>query len=1086
MSSPINLPPDQDQRDVILNELDTTILVEAAAGTGKTTSMVGRMVNLLARGKTRIDNVAAVTFTRKAAAELRSRFQVHLEQAFLASDKPVQRSRLKEAIENLDRSFIGTIHSFCGRILRERPIEAGVDVNFSEIDDEEDMDLRKFAWRRYVADLYQSDAPILIELENLGVEIGQLEPSFMLMCDYPDVENWPSRKFVFPDFNEQLSALDEYCQYMEKIASDLPENSGNDALIPKYRAIPRIFRQAKHSNEIHDYVSVFEEFLTNPKPVKKIWKKTCLNLDDELARWNFFRDSVATPLVKLWKEHLYEPLLRAIRAGISYYDNIRKDTGKLNFQDLLLITSRLLRDHPEIRSYFRKRYSYLLVDEFQDTDPIQAEVMLYLTSENDLEKNWKNLCPVPGSLFVVGDPKQSIYRFRRADIITYNRVKEIIQSSGGRVVHLSSNFRAVGPIIDWVNAVFENEFKRFPEYASPAYIPLMKGRPSAAEAALEGVRQLQIPKEFSKTEKIVNYDSEVIASFINDCLSRRLSVNRCSSGTVYDAAEAVKPDDFLIITPTMKNIGVYNDKLSRYKIPTEVAGGGSLNSVPELFYLYMLLKTVSEPYDSTALVATLRGPLFGASDTELYHYMLSGGEFNFRATVPESLEQPLQKRLTEFFDKLNSYSRLLRKRTVISAIEHIMIDSGIQLLAAIGPSGNVSAGAMSKTIEILRGSSSRLWTVQDYINLMAELVFGSKKSDSTPLVASTESAVRIMNLHKAKGLEAPIVFLADPTGRNDQKPNLRIDRSQSKTTGFILVTATIQDNLKDKILAAPENWDSFEREEITFKMSEELRLKYVAATRAGSMMVISNRPQNTNKNLWSFFNHKLDGTREVGHRGFADQVEADPTVIDSETVSCVEQTITKRFDNSLENSYEVGSVKSLFTTLDKVSFEKSVHGTEWGLAIHSMLETLMRNLDINADHFRTVTLPRTELIEDLWEDAIETAIRVSRSDIFKRAQNAQRSFVEIPFSLSKRKVDEKGSKRVIRGVIDLVFRESPGWVIVDYKSDRSPESKLEFLVDLYAPQLRGYSMAWADITGEPVIEKGLYFTHHNKYVVVAA
>lgn len=154
MSSPINLPPDQDQRDVILNELDTTILVEAAAGTGKTTSMVGRMVNLLARGKTRIDNVAAVTFTRKAAAELRSRFQVHLEQAFLASDKPVQRSRLKEAIENLDRSFIGTIHSFCGRILRERPIEAGVDVNFSEIDDEEDMDLRKFAWCRYVADLY--------------------------------------------------------------------------------------------------------------------------------------------------------------------------------------------------------------------------------------------------------------------------------------------------------------------------------------------------------------------------------------------------------------------------------------------------------------------------------------------------------------------------------------------------------------------------------------------------------------------------------------------------------------------------------------------------------------------------------------------------------------------------------------------------------------------------------------------------------------------------------------------------------------------------------------------------------------------
>ena len=175
----------------------------------------------------------------------------------------------------------------------------------------------------------------------------------------------------------------------------------------------------------------------------------------ELASWNDFAGEVAQPLIQTWREHRYEPILRAIAPAREQYDRLRQEAGGLNYQDLLMKAADLLRDKPQIRKYFRKRFTHLLVDEFQDTDPIQAEVMLLLTAQRDAETDWRKCRPVDGSLFVVGDPKQSIYRFRRADIATYNQVRQIIERSGGQIVALSANFRTIGPLVEWVNETFD-------------------------------------------------------------------------------------------------------------------------------------------------------------------------------------------------------------------------------------------------------------------------------------------------------------------------------------------------------------------------------------------------------------------------------------------------------------------------------------------------------------------------------------------------------------------------------------------------------------------------------------------------------
>jgi ATP-dependent helicase/nuclease subunit A len=235
-------PPDQDQRTLIVNALDKNILVEAAAGTGKTTSLVARMIHLLKDGKCTVDQMAAVTYTRKAAAELRARFQVELEKGARQATGIVH-DRLAAAVHHVERCYLGTIHSFCARLLRERPVEAGVDAVFRELDDPDDHLLRRRAWDEHVNRLIAGSDPLLSELDALGLDIGQLASTFFRFADYPDVEHWPEPATAPPDPRPVLTALQTYVNHMQDVAETFPEDVGNDRLMPRYRLLPRMVRQ---------------------------------------------------------------------------------------------------------------------------------------------------------------------------------------------------------------------------------------------------------------------------------------------------------------------------------------------------------------------------------------------------------------------------------------------------------------------------------------------------------------------------------------------------------------------------------------------------------------------------------------------------------------------------------------------------------------------------------------------------------------------------------------------------------------------------------------------------------------------------
>ncbi|MBU4194792.1 MAG: UvrD-helicase domain-containing protein, partial [Actinobacteria bacterium] len=506
--------PDAGQRELVRKELDRNIMVEAAAGTGKTTCMIDRMVALLDCGRCEdIRTLAAVTFTRKASAELRSGFQVRLEKA--ARDSSGDREEnLGRALAGVEQCFIGTIHSFCARLLRERPVEAGVDIAFEDIDEAADARLRSEAWAEYTSGLYVRDpGGILDGLERYGMHLGDLEGAFIRFAEYPDVDEWPLGEVEadLPGVSEALREMEEYVAHMRALAPLLPDDTGNDTLIDEYRRLPRVLAHCtpEQLQQPARFMEVLSRFNRGVTLVQKVWTRdeafTREEAKAERARWEGFRESVARPLVDAWLEKRYELALRVMFAAREVYDEARRERGVLNFQDLLMKAAGLLRENPNVREYFRKRFTHILVDEFQDTDPIQAEIFLLLTAGDTREKDWRECRPRPGSLFVVGDPKQSIYRFRRADIVIYNEVKRIIREDGLEA-RLSVNFRSVGDIIDWVNGVFEpygeddesprGSMRRFPARGSdesPGYVPLDEGRAGGSAGDLSGVYSLTVP-----------------------------------------------------------------------------------------------------------------------------------------------------------------------------------------------------------------------------------------------------------------------------------------------------------------------------------------------------------------------------------------------------------------------------------------------------------------------------------------------------------------------------------------------------------------------------------------------------------------
>jgi ATP-dependent helicase/nuclease subunit A len=946
-----------------------------------------------------------------------------------------------------------------------------------------------------------------VRLADIGIHLGQLKAAFQAFAAYPDVEEWPAPEVRLGDLVPARQALERYLSRIRALLATFPDERGTDRLMARYEAIDRLARQRDPSRPVH-LLELLEEFDRPHGAVQKCWPgggKGCVK--GEIETWEIFRDEVAAPFVARWREMRYAAVIPLLQAAVAVYDRLRAEAGVLNFQDLLLTSARLLRDQPQVRAYFRRRFTHLFVDEFQDTDPLQAEVVLYLTADDPEEPNWRACRPVPGSLFVVGDPKQSIYRFRRADIVTYQIVKGVICAAGGAVVALDASFRTLPALVAWGNAIFAPPV--FPEQEdrySPAAHPLAFGRPAAPpDAPLAGVATITVggPPGAGGGE---DTDERRIARFIRHALDAGLAVLRTPrEAEEYAAGTGGKPPwatpgDFLIVTWRRRHLHLYGAALERLGIPHLVSGGSAWGQVGELGLLAGCLRAVVEPENPVALVGALRGELFGLSDVELYDFTRAGGRFSYNAPLPPGLEEPTRGRFADACARLQRSAGWLRTLPPVAALERIAADLGLGLRALAGPGGDGRAGSIGKAFAILRAQCADIGSAAGVVDLLERLIEEQTPFDGLPARAPGTSVVRVMNLHKVKGLEAPVVFLADPGGKPRGGSLLHVDRTGGRVVGYLAVEQQVGQFTRT-VLAHPHDWDDFEEEEQNFEAAERNRLLYVAATRAGNQLVVTRRPgRGSHYSPWEFFREWLADAPELGDPGPQQAPAVGSVEVSAADVAAAADAVAVRWQRGGAPTYGLRGAKELAVGAAELHRRPAAgeHGTEWGTVIHFLLETALRSPGRDLAALARAALQEQGLPTSRAPEAISVVAAVQSAAIWRRAVAAERLLVEVPFEICLQPGDpllraagggpgagESAGDAVpvlVRGVVDLAFRTAGGWAIVDWKTDAvHGAAQLAERVRRYAPQVQLYADIWRRITGEPVAEAGLFFTAANSY-----
>jgi len=352
---------DEAARRKISEELKKTFLVEAGAGSGKTKSLVDRMIALLKSGLCQISTLAAVTFTRKAAAELRGRFQTDLERSLASEEDKEIKERLFVSLQNLEQCYIGTIHSFCAKLLRERPLEIALDPEFEELEEIENAVFREQCWNDYVVKVRLEEEEIIRRLDEVGLVPEDLKDSYIVLSLYPEVElaGGSEKK---PDFSSLRASFERFLkEAREIIPTERPER-GFDG---PQRCLRRCFVRQRNLGfeDARNLMETFELLDRNLKVTKNRWPSKEI-ADGFQQKLDSFKEGVVKVALKEWREYRHSKALDFLKPAVCFFNDKRMEKSRLNYEDLLLNASRLLRDNPEVRQYFSKKYTHILVDEF--------------------------------------------------------------------------------------------------------------------------------------------------------------------------------------------------------------------------------------------------------------------------------------------------------------------------------------------------------------------------------------------------------------------------------------------------------------------------------------------------------------------------------------------------------------------------------------------------------------------------------------------------------------------------------------------------------------------------------------------------
>jgi ATP-dependent helicase/nuclease subunit A len=829
---------DQQARDRIRQDLDTTLIVEAAAGTGKTTELINRIVGVLASGRATVDRIVAVTFTDKAAGELKLRLREELEKARAAAADGIRRRNLEDALAHLEEARTGTIHSFCADLLRERPVEAGIDPQFDHLDDTTGEQHFAAAFRTWIVRTLE-DPPegVRRSLRRSSMDdepMARLRKAGWTLATWRDFQAAWSR----PDF-DRAGEIDRLLENLHEFAQ----------LTQRARSLEHVvYVQTREARDLSDNIKTTEKnhsrdydglearliTLSKSRDLKSKSKGsatygTGIARDQVLAA----RD-VLVGLLQQFAERadadLAGLLATELRQVIAEYEELKERGGKLDFFDLLLRARDLVRDNAVVRRDLQERFTHIFVDEFQDTEPLQAEVLMLLASADAAVNDWRTVPVTPGKLFIVGDPKQAIYRFRRADVGLYYEIRDRLVKAGAVEVRLTTSFRSVPHIQHFVNAAFAPKMDGDRKALQAEYVPLSPIRPQITEQP--SIVTLSIPEPYGKRNLTIGAVEkslpDAIGAFVDWVLNKsKWTVTERGGG---EQRVPVKARHICLMFRRFEKWMTgdmtrgYADALQARGIPHVLVGGKSFHEREEVGTIRSALAAIEWPDDSLSVYATLHGSLFAISDADLFSYRVAHGYWHpFR--IPDQVEETLSP-LKTALEILRDLSRNRNTRPISQTVNQLLSVTRSHAGFVMRPGGEQALANVLHVAELARQYEAR--GAISFRGFVEELLHAAEEGKHSEAMIYEEGSegVRMMTVHRAKGLEFPIVVLADVTCR---VANENPDRYVDAVRGLCAV----------KLAGwTPQDVIDHASEEHAKDLAEGIRIAYVAATRARDVLVV--------------------------------------------------------------------------------------------------------------------------------------------------------------------------------------------------------------------------------------------------------
>ena len=899
------LSDDAARRDAIAVH-DRSFLVEAGAGSGKTAVMAGRITMLLANG-VEPKHIAAVTFTEFAASELLIRVRAFVA-ALAAGEIPTelrvalpkglsdkQRRNLAAADAALDEMTCSTIHGFCQRLIIPYPVEADIDPGAAVMDrDQADLAFAELidAWLR---------EELAGEAGGLLAELVLHDPNATLGLIRTMLDHLRRHRAFAPyerqDLEQCATAFREATEAFNKFLS------GEDAEEPETVTIAARFREL--IDEIGNSPATktpawligalaaprCTELFTQSGGFRKYQKKTKWRaaakrvglaqtdgdrLNDEAsaryalcrATWTALQGAVAT--------HVLADLVPLVEPVIDRFREHKRAAALLDFDDLIFAARDLLRDHDEVRRALARRFRQVLVDEFQDTDPLQTEIFWRLCGEpsNDGDTDdWTAFTLRPGALFLVGDPKQAIYRFRGADIAAYVTAREAFRAQAAEgVLTIATNFRSCAPIMDYVNERFEAVLSE--ENGQPGFQALDPFMPARAEGPSVAALDIEVADENGKATAAQQRDGE--AEAVADMCARLIGSELIRDPKT-GGQRPCRAGDIALLAPTGSELWRYEEALEQRGIPVATQAGKGLYRRQEIQDLIAITRVLADQRDRLALGALLRGPLVGVTEEELLDIVWALPHdddapdklprLDLRV-APEAIAHPHARDIIEKLQAL--------RRQVNATTPHALLSQAIDVLRVRPIMLRRHRGQAERALANvdLYLSFSRAYAVRG-LRAFAEAMTAAWSDEARAVEGrpdAQEDAVALYTMHAAKGLEWPIIVPINTMTRVMAPDSAVTDRNSGC---FYCPVFGV----------APAGHEAARNEEKAELRRERVRLWYVATTRARELLVLPRLDVDAADSAWlSVIDLELDGLPALDLEHHASEIGAgDPAAENEQT-----------------------------------------------------------------------------------------------------------------------------------------------------------------------------------------------------------